>query len=238
MGFPPGYAGYRRKRAGDDDGEVGQRTWPWCSTKASRFDRRLLALMKPERAAARHDANQLRQSERAARGRPDHVGARSGDPRPRQSFATCRNTNISITSPSIRFGRRVTNNFNHLIGRYPGARRLQDRLHLRLRLYLVGLGDAQRQAADRGRARLHLRSPARGCAPPSCSSALCQQRARLACVPRSAPSIIWFRSTPRHRILRGPSMLPCAPPQASRQATRMRTRPSPRRALPAAKARR
>src|SRR5580700_6612498 len=34
-----------------------------------------------------------------------------------RSSRTCRNTNIS----SIRFGRRVTQNFNKLIGRYPGA---------------------------------------------------------------------------------------------------------------------
>ena len=40
---------------------------------------------------------------------------------PAPSFAICRNTNISYHIPSIRFGRRVTNNFNHLIGRYPGA---------------------------------------------------------------------------------------------------------------------
>jgi len=40
--------------------------------------------------------------------------------------------------PAIRFGRKVTNNFNHLIGRYPRRRWLQDRLHLRVRLQSGG----------------------------------------------------------------------------------------------------
>jgi D-alanyl-D-alanine carboxypeptidase len=38
-----------------------------------------------------------------------------------QSSATCRNTNTFMHIPSIRYGRRVTQNFNKLIGRYPGA---------------------------------------------------------------------------------------------------------------------
>ena len=38
-----------------------------------------------------------------------------------RSSTTCLNTNISFHIPSIRYGRRVTQNFNKLIGRYPGA---------------------------------------------------------------------------------------------------------------------
>ena len=41
------------------------------------------AQMNAGRAAARHDADELRQSERPAGRRPDHLGARSGDPCPR-----------------------------------------------------------------------------------------------------------------------------------------------------------
>jgi D-alanyl-D-alanine carboxypeptidase len=64
--------------------------------------------------------------------------------------------------PSIRYGRRITQNFNKLIGRYPRRRRLQDRLHLRFRLQPGRVSDAQRQAADRRRARRILRAGARG----------------------------------------------------------------------------
>ena len=39
---------------------------------------------EPDRATARHDANHLRQSERTAGRRPDHLRARSGDPRARR----------------------------------------------------------------------------------------------------------------------------------------------------------
>ena len=40
---------------------------------------------------------------------------------PAPSFTICRNTNISSTFPRSGIGRKVTQNFNKLIGRYPGA---------------------------------------------------------------------------------------------------------------------
>ena len=63
---------------------------------------------------------QLRQSERPARRRPDHLGARPRDPRARD-HQDLPEYEYFVHIPSIRYGRRVTQNFNKLIGRYPGA---------------------------------------------------------------------------------------------------------------------
>ena len=48
---------------------------------------------------------------------------------------------------NIKFGRRIIHNTNSLVGRYPGTRRHEDRIYLRLRLQRRRHGDAQRQAA-------------------------------------------------------------------------------------------
>ena len=64
--------------------------------------------------------------------------------------------------PSIRYGRRVTQNFNKLIGRYPGADGFKTGFICASGYNLVGVGDAQRQAADRGGARRVVRHDARG----------------------------------------------------------------------------
>ena len=55
--------------------------------------------------------------------------------------------------PAIRFGRRVTQQFQQADRPLSRRRRHEDRLHLRLRLQSGGLRHPQRQAADRGRAR-------------------------------------------------------------------------------------
>ena len=59
--------------------------------------------------------------------------------------------------PAIKFGRRMMRNTNGLIGRYPGRRRHEDRLHLRVRLQRGRDRDAQRPQADRRGVRLALR---------------------------------------------------------------------------------
>ena len=80
MGFRPRHSGHRRQRAQDDDGAVGQRHGRGARRRRRRFDRRLLRHDESDRAKARHDADQLRQPERPAGRRPDHLGARSCDP--------------------------------------------------------------------------------------------------------------------------------------------------------------
>ena len=82
--------------------------------------------------------------------------------------------------PAIRFGRRTTQQFQQADRPLSRRRRLQDRLHLRVRLQSGGVGDARRQAADRGRARLVLRPGARGARRAAAGARLRQQRAGLA----------------------------------------------------------
>ena len=64
--------------------------------------------------------------------------------------------------PAIRFGKRVTGNFNKLIGRYPGADGFKTGFICASGYNLVGVGHAQRPTADRRRARRQLRHCARG----------------------------------------------------------------------------
>ena len=122
--------------------------------------------------------------------------------------------------PAIRFGKPRHAEFQQADRPLSRRRRLQDRLHLRLRLQSRGLRHPQRQAADRGGARGLLRPDARGARGADARARLCQQLARLARVPRSAPSTIWCRSTPRRRTC----ATRCAAASAtSRPATRTRT---------------
>src|SRR5712671_3062011 len=131
--------------------------------------------------------------------------------------------------PSIRYGRKVTQNFNKLIGRYPGADGFKTG-------FICASGYNLVASATRNGKRLiavcSARHPARcaRCAPPNCSSAVLPITSWRGCGPRSAPSTIWCRSTPRR--------LTCATRCAgeninARPATRMKT-PSP--AMPAAQA--
>ena len=64
--------------------------------------------------------------------------------------------------PSIRFGKRITQNFNKLIGRYPGADGFKTGFICASGYNLVGVRDAQRQAADRGGDGRVVRHDARG----------------------------------------------------------------------------
>ena len=75
---------------------------------------------EPERAAARHDADELRQSERAA-GRWPVTSARDLAILARAIIHDLPEYEYFVHIPSIRYGRRITQNFNKLIGRYPGA---------------------------------------------------------------------------------------------------------------------
>ena len=82
--------------------------------------------------------------------------------------------------PSIRYGRRVTQNFNKLIGRYPGADGFKTGFICASGYNLVALRHPQRQAADRGGARRLLRPDARGASRAIARARLCQQHAVMA----------------------------------------------------------
>ena len=79
-GLPAGHHGDGRQRPQDADGEVGERHGGRARRRRRRLDRELRRPDEPSRAAARHDAVELRQSERPAGRRPGHLGARHGDP--------------------------------------------------------------------------------------------------------------------------------------------------------------
>ena len=103
-----------------------------------------------------------RQSQRPARRRPDHLGARSRHPGPRADPRIPRiqiSTGTSRRSSSAGASCATT---NRLIGALSGRRRHEDRLHLRLRLQSRRLRDPRQQAADRGRARRAVVAGARG----------------------------------------------------------------------------
>ena len=63
--------------------------------------------------------------------------------------------------PAIRFGKRVTPNFNRLIGRYPGADGMKTGFICASGFNLVASRDPQRPAADRRRARCAVVGQAR-----------------------------------------------------------------------------
>ena len=119
---------------------------------------------------------QLRQSERPARRRPDHLGARSRDPGPRDHPrpAGIRIFRAHPLDPLRPAGHAELQQADRPLSR---RRRLQDRLHLRLRLQSGGLRHAQRQPADRGRARRLLRQDARRARGADARSRLQRQRA-------------------------------------------------------------
>jgi D-alanyl-D-alanine carboxypeptidase len=112
--------------------------------------------------------------------------------------------------PSIRFGRKVTQNFNKLIGRYPGADGFKTG-------FICASGYNLVASATRNGKRLIAVVPTTRC---------------RGCAPRSAPSTIWCQSTPRRRTCatRCAGENINAPP-----ATRMRT-PLPATPAPAAQA--
>ncbi len=58
---------------------------------------------------------------------------------------------------SIRYGNRVMRNYNSLIDRYPGRRRHEDRIHLRVGLQRRRLRHTQWPPADRGDPRIMVR---------------------------------------------------------------------------------
>ena len=120
-GLQAGHHRHAGERAGDDDGEVGQRHGRGDRRGRRRLDREILRRDEQERAAPRHDADDLRQSERPACGRPDHLGARSWRCWRAPIIRDLPEYEYFTHIPAIRFGRRVTRNFNSLIGRYPGA---------------------------------------------------------------------------------------------------------------------
>ena len=108
----------------------------------------------------RHDADELRQSERPAGRRTDHLGARHGDAgardHPRHAGVRVFHAHSGdqvrpprhpqLQQPDRPLSRR---------------RRHEDRLHLRLRLQSRRLRHAQQQADDRGRARRAVLAGAR-----------------------------------------------------------------------------
>ena len=123
--------------------------------------------------------------------------------------------------PSIRYGRRVTQNFNRLIGRYPGADGFKTG-------FICASGYNLVASATRNGKRLiavvlgaSSGTGARGARGAIAGARLRQQRAVLAEARRSAPSTIWFRSTRRRRTC----ATRCAAASASgRPATRTTTR--------------
>ncbi len=121
--------------------------------------------------------------------------------------------------PAIRFGRRVTQQFQPPDRTLSRRRRLQDRFHLRLRLQPRGVGHAQRQAADRSRARRFLRSGARGARRPTAGARLRRQRPVVAAAPRWAR---WTTLSPIDANRRRTCATRCATASASgRPATMM-----------------
>jgi D-alanyl-D-alanine carboxypeptidase len=77
--------------------------------------------------------------------------------------------------PSIRYGRKVTQNFNKLIGRYPGADGFKTGF-----ICASGYNLVASATADRGGARRVLRPDARGEGNPTAGARLCQQHAVVA----------------------------------------------------------
>ncbi len=63
--------------------------------------------------------------------------------------------------PAIKLGKRVMRNYNSLIDRYPGADGMKTGFICASGFNLVGDRDAQRPAADRGRARRAIPAAAR-----------------------------------------------------------------------------
>ena len=76
--------------------------------------------------------------------------------------------------PAIRFGRRVTQNFNKLIGRYPGADGFKTGFICASGYNLVGSATRDGQAADRGGVRRVLRPDARDQGRAAARSGLCR----------------------------------------------------------------
>ena len=148
--------------------------------------RQFFGCHEPDRAEARHDADELRQSDglpadaRSLR----HAISRSWH----APSSRLPEYEYFVHIPSIRFGRRITQNFNKLMGRHPGATD-QDQLHLH-RLQSGCLRHARRQAADRRRAGASSATCAR-CAPRSSSTAASPITGWRGSGLRSAPSIIW-----------------------------------------------
>ena len=122
--------------------------------------------------------------------------------------------------PSIRYGRRVTQNFNKLIGRYPGADGFKTGFICASGYNLVGSATRNGKrliavvlGASSGimRAVRAAQLLDRGFASNGCHG----------CGPRSAPSTIWRRSMPRRRTC---ATRCAAASTTSRPATRMKRR--------------
>ena len=117
-------------------------------------------------------------------------------------------------TPSIRFGRRVTQNFNKLIGRYPGADGFKTG-------FICASGYNLVASATRNGKRLiavvlgSSSGPCARCARRNCSSAALPTTRCRGCGPRSARSTIWCRSTLRRRTC----ATRCAAPKRKRPAT-------------------
>ena len=113
-------------------------------------------------AAPRHDRDAISQRPRPAQSRPGHDGARPGDAGRRAGARTFRNTMAtSMPTSSMSATRQIRR--RHEVRRALRAlcRWPEDRLHLLLGLQHRGQRGARRPAADRGRARLPPRRPAR-----------------------------------------------------------------------------
>ena len=102
--------------------------------------------------------------------------------------------------PAIKFGKKVMRNYNTLIGRYDGADGMKTGFICASGFNLVAIGDAQRQAADRGGARLAVVAVSRAPRPRACSSAASIAARCPGWRRRSARSNRCSRSTPRRPI--------------------------------------
>ena len=121
--------------------------------------------------AARHDAVELGQSERPARRRADHLGARHGDPRARADPRELPEYDFYWHIPAIKFGQRVMRNYNTLIDRYPGADGMKTGFICASGFNLVATATRNGRTADRRGARRALRRDRAPRRPRSCSSA-------------------------------------------------------------------
>jgi D-alanyl-D-alanine carboxypeptidase len=222
-GLPAGHAGHRRQRAEDDDGEVGQRHGRGARRRRRRIDRRLLGDDEPDRAAL----GMTQTSYVNPNGLPADGQITSARDLAILARAVIRDLpeyEYFMHIPSIRFGRRVTQNFNKLIGRYPGADGFKTG-------FICASGYNLVASATRNGKRLiavvlgaTLRPGARGARGAIARARLRQATGWAGCAPRSAPSTIWCRSTPRRRTC----ATRCAAASASgRPATRTRTSSPP-----------
>ena len=177
-----------------------------------------------DRAPARHGAVELRQSERPAGRRADHLGARSRHPGARADPRVPR-IRLLLAHPGDQVRQAGDAQLQLADRPLSGRRRHEDRLHLRLRLQSGRVRDPRRQAADRGRAGRIVVAGARHEGRAAARARLQQHRRH-----RLADAVARHASTRCSRSTR--SRPTCARTCAARTASAARPRTRTRRSAP------